>query len=126
VLYGSQSMREDTTVINSQIATIAGSVITVAGAGSSNGPTDVADQVVGAGTTLAGAVAASPGRKSVTIGSLASNAPATTNLRVRGSGNVVGGTELQPGTSINILTTAALDVFNGDANAQTIWVQQYT
>jgi hypothetical protein len=126
VLYGAQSFREDTSIINSQIATISGSVITVSGLGSANGPTDHADQVVGAGATLAAAAAANAARKSVSIGSLSSNAPATTNLRIRGSGLVVGGAELQPGTFVNIATQAALDVFNGDANPQTVWVQEYT
>lgn len=67
-------------------------------------------------------IAANAARRAIVIGSLASNAPATTNLRVRDqTGTAAAGIELQPGTSVRIPTTAALRIRNNDANAQSVW-----
>jgi hypothetical protein len=120
--HGYEFSREDQTNFQSVIASIAGNVSVVPGVGSANAPTDRADLVVAAGGNQA--IAANPLRRSISIGSLSTNAPATTNLRIQAV--LTGGVELQPGTFYNIATTAALNVHNGDANAQTIWVQEYT
>jgi hypothetical protein len=121
--HGYAFTRQDWTNFQATIATIAGSVTIVPGVGSTNSPTDRADTVVAGGGTAA--IAANALRKSITIGSLASNNPATTNLRIQGTDGV-GGVELQPGTYYNIATAAALNIFNGDANNQTVWIQEYT
>jgi hypothetical protein len=121
--HGYEFSREDQTNFQSVIATIAGNVTVVPGIGSSVSPTDRADVAVAAGGNAV--IAANPLRKSITVGSLSTNAPATTNLRLQGS-DAIGGIELQPGTYYNIQTSAALNVHNGDANIQTIYVQEYT
>jgi hypothetical protein len=67
-------------------------------------------------------IPANPARRAIVIGSLASNVPATTNLRVRdASGTAAAGPELQPGLSTRVPTTAALRIRNNDANAQSVW-----
>lgn len=72
-------------------------------------------------------IAANAARRAIVIGSLASNAPATTNLRVRDqAGTTAAGVELQPGTSVRIPTTAALRIRNNDANAQNVWYYEET
>jgi len=123
--YGNQVMREDSTLFQATIASISGSVSTVPGLGSANAPTDATQTALA--TATQGAIAANAARKSVTIGSLSSNAPATLNLRVGNAALAVNqGIELQPGTFYNFVTTAALRVRNDDANSQTYWVQEYT
>lgn len=121
--HGYAFTRQDYTNFQATIATIAGSVTVVPGVGSSNSPTDRADIVIASGGNQV--IAANALRRSITIGSLSSNAPATTNLRVQGS-DAIGGVELQPGMYYNIQTNAALNIHNGDANGQTIYVQEYT
>jgi hypothetical protein len=118
--------RQDYTNFQAAFATVntaAGTALAVVpGLGSAISPIDRADIVVAAGGNAV--IAANPLRRSITIGSLSTNVPATTNLRLQGS-DAIGGVELQPGTYYNEATTAALNVHNGDANAQTIWVQEY-
>ena len=121
--HGYEFSREDQTNFQSVIATISGNVTVVPGIGSANSPTDRADVVVAAGGNAV--IAANPLRKSITVGSLSTNAPATTNLRLQGT-DAIGGIELQPGTYYNIQTAAGLNIHNGDANNQTIYVQEYT
>jgi hypothetical protein len=121
VWHGNENAREDSTDFLQQIATISGTVLINQGAGSVNTMTDRADSAIATNTTIT--IPANAARKGVIIGSLSSNAPATTNLRVRGTGNVVGGQELQAGTNYFYPVAAAIDVFNGDANAQTVWSQ---
>jgi len=120
--HGYQFSREDQTNFQATIATIAGAVSVVPAVGSSVSPVDRADVVVAAGGNAV--IAANALRKSISVGSLSTNAPATTNLRLQGS-DAIGGVELQPGEFYNIATAAALNVHNGDANNQTIWVQEY-
>jgi hypothetical protein len=124
--HGYSFTRQDYTNFQAAFATVntaAGtSLAVVPGLGSSISPIDRADVVVGAGGNAA--IAANPLRRSITVGSLSTNAPATTNLRLQGTDNI-GGVELQPGTYYNIATTAGLIIHNGDANAQTAWVQEY-
>jgi hypothetical protein len=126
LFYGIETPREDSTDFVQTIATIAGTVLVTPGTGSTNAPTDHADVTVAA-TTIDATVVANAIRKSVSIGSFSSNAPASLNLRViaHGSG-ATKGVELQPGQFINIATTAALDVNNPDANSQKYWWQEYT
>jgi len=121
--YGIESHRDDSTEFN--IATVTGSIPTSYPSASINQPTDHADVAVAGGATDS-TITSNANRKYVLIGSLSTNNPATTNLRVRGHGNAIGGIELQPGTFISIPTDGALDVFNGDANAQTYWWQEQT
>lgn len=124
--YGHEFAREDETDFQTQIAVISGgSILASMGLGSPNAPTDHADVAVATGVTSA-VIPVNALRKSVTIGSLAANAPATTNLRVQAHGSATGGWELQPGQSVTLPTQAALDVKNGDANAQTYWWQELT
>lgn len=86
-------------------------------------PVTPADTAVGAGGNSV--IAANPARRAIVIGSLAANAPATTNLRVAASA-AAAGYELQPGMYERIVTTGALTVFNGDATAQTYWIFEET
>ncbi len=124
--YGHETAREDETNFQTQIAVIAGgSILASIGLGSPNGPTDHADVVVATGTTSA-VIPVNAVRKSVTIGSLSTNAPANTNLRVQAHGSGTGGWELQPGQSVTLPTQGALDVKNADANGQTYWWQELT
>jgi hypothetical protein len=124
LLYGFEKSIEDRTDYQSTIATIAGTIAVSQGSRSSQ-PTDHADVAVASGATDT-SIGVNAARISVIIGSLSSNAPATLNLRVRGHGDVVGGIELQPGTSITLYTQGAIDIYNGDANAQTYWWQEQT
>ena len=118
--------RQDYTNFQAAFATVntaAGTALAVVpGLGSAISPVDRADVVVAAGGNAV--IAANALRRSITVGSLSTNAPATTNLRLQGS-DAIGGVELQAGTYYNIATSAALNVHNADANAQTIWVQEY-
>jgi hypothetical protein len=124
--YGTETPREDSTDYVQTIATISGTVLISPGTGSPNAPTDHADVTVAA-TTIDTSVGVNAARKSVSIGSFSSNAPASLNLRVIAHGSGVGkGVELQPGQFINIATQAALDVNNPDANSQKYWWQEYT
>lgn len=121
--YGTQSLREDITVLNQQVATISGTVTAVPG---NLNVTSHADVLVASGATDI-TIAVNAGRKSVIVGSMAKNAPSSVppvNLRVREHGAAAGGTELQPGTFIVLPTPNALDVFNGDASGQTYWWQE--
>lgn len=86
-------------------------------------PVTPADAVILTGGNAV--IAANLARRAITIGSLASNAPATTNLRV-GTAASARGYELQPGTWQRIPTTGALTIFNGDANSQTYWIFEET
>lgn len=126
--HGYEFSREDQTNFQSVIATIAGNVTVVPGVGSANAPSNTADVNIPLNSLVSPVIAANPLRKSVSIGSLATNA-GTVNLRVQGGAGVaaVEGAELQAGQFINFATTAALSVFNGDpAVAQKVWVQEYT
>jgi hypothetical protein len=68
-------------------------------------------------------IAANTSRKRIWVGSLSSNSPVSLNLRVHVSGaGAAKGFELQPGTYEKFETTAAITIFNGDANAQSYWV----
>jgi hypothetical protein len=76
-------------------------------------------------TILTGAsatIAANTSRKRIWIGSLSSNTPATVNLRVCVTPGAAKGFELQPGTYEKFETTAAITIYNGDANSQLYWV----
>lgn len=87
--------------------------------------TDHADVAV-AGLGTDSTIVANASRRSVTVGSLSTNAPAAgKNLRVRAHGSAAGGYELQPGTNINIQYNGALDIVNPDAGAQTYYWQEY-
>ncbi len=125
--YGTETPREDSTDYVQTIATISGSVTTTPGIGSPNTPTDHADVTV-ATATVDTTIPANALRRSVSIGSLSTNTPATVNLRVQGhpGAATTKGVELQPGTFINLPTTAAIDVYNPDANSQKYWWQEYT
>lgn len=125
--YGTETPREDSTDYVQTIATISGSVTVTPGLGFPNTPTDHADVTVTAGSVDT-TITANALRRSVSIGSLSTNAPATSNLRVQGSPGAATtkGVELQPGTYINLPTTAALAVYNPDANSQKYWWQEYT
>lgn len=126
IFYGTETPREDATDYIQTIATISGTVLVSPGTGSPNAPTDHADVTVSA-TTIDTTIGVNAARKSVSVGSFSSNAPATLNLRVIAHGSGAGkGVELQPGQFINIATQAALDVNNPDANAQKYWWQEYT
>lgn len=127
IFYGTETPREDSTDYVQTIATISGSVTTTPGIGSPNTPTNHADVSV-ATLTIDTTIGSNALRRSVSIGSLSSNAPASKNLRVQGHPGTAAanGVELQPGTFINLPTTAAIDVYNPDANAQTYWWQEYT
>jgi hypothetical protein len=118
--------RQDYTNFQAAFATVntaAGTALAVVpGLGSAISPVDRADIVIAPGGNAA--IAANPLRRSITVGSLSTNAPATTQLRLQGTDNI-GGAELQAGEYYNIATTAGLIIHNGDANAQTAWVQEY-
>jgi hypothetical protein len=125
--HGYEFSREDQTNFQSTIATISGAVSITPSVGSANALTNHADVNVAA-ATLDNTIAANPLRKFLVIGSLSTNAPATTNLRIQGGAGVaaVEGIELQPGTSYTFgaetgASTAAYAVYNGDANAQKYW-----
>lgn len=124
--HGYAFTRQDYTNFQAAFATVntaAGTALAVVpGLGSSISPVDRADIVVAAGGNAV--IAANALRRSISVGSLSTNTPATTNLRLQGS-DAIGGWELQPGQFGNIATTAALNVHNADANNQTIWVQEY-
>lgn len=125
IFYGTETPREDETDFVQTIATIAGTVLVTPGSGSANEPVDHADVLVGTGA-IDTTIAANPARKSVIIGSLSSNAPASKNLRVQAhpGAAVAKGIELQPGTFIVLQCAAAIDVYNPDANGQTYWWQE--
>jgi hypothetical protein len=129
--YGYQSFRDDATLFQTQIATIAGgSILASAGIASPNAPTDHADVSVASGA-VDSSIAANPARKSIIIGSLSTNAPSSAtprSLRVQAHPGAASqkGDEVQAGTSITLYTTAALDVYNGDASAQIYWWQEQT
>lgn len=115
--------REDQTNFQSTIATIAGTVSTAPGVGTANSPTVHADVVL---TTATGAIiAANAARKLLIVGSLSTNAPATTQLRL-GTSAAAQGIELQAGTWISLPLSGSIGVWNGDANTQTFWYEELT
>jgi hypothetical protein len=125
--HGYSFTRQDYTNFQAAFATVntaAGTALAVVpGAGSAISPVDRADIVVAAGGNAN--IAANPLRRSITVGSLSTNAPTTpVNLRLQGTDGI-GGAELQPGEFYNIATSAALIIHNGDASPQTAWVQEY-
>lgn len=123
--YGIESHREDQTTFD--IATVTGVIPTGYPSASTGGINDQADIAIAGGATQT-VIAANASRKFVRIGSLSTNAPSSNppvSLRVRLSGKIVGGTEIQAGTSYDFPETSALDVYNGDASAQTVWVQEF-
>lgn len=83
--------------------------------------TDHADVSVANASTDSTIVAAGA-RKRITIGALSTN---TGSLRIRASGAVVGGIELQPGMQYTLSTAAALDIRNDSGAAQTYYWQEY-
>lgn len=101
--------------------TVNGSVVTeIEPSSTISTPADVA--VAGGGNSV---IAANLSRKRIRVGSLSTNAPAISNLRVSDSANPRG-LELQPGTWEPFETTAALTIFNPDANPQTYWIFEET
>ena len=82
---------------------------------------DHADVPVASGGTD-NSIIANPNRKAVTVYNLAASGSI---VRLRGSGNTVGGVEIQPGMSFTIRTQAALAVYNpGNLSATYGW-QEY-
>jgi hypothetical protein len=127
VYLGSESARNDDTDYIQTIATIAGGQVNVVQQASPNAPTNHADVAV-LTTVVDTTIAANAARRSLAIGSLSSNAPATKNLRVQGGAGTAAanGIELQPGTFVTLLTQGAVAVYNPDANTQTYWWQEQT
>jgi hypothetical protein len=126
--HGYEFSREDQTNFQSVIASISGNVSVIPGIGSANAPTDHAQLVIPINSLSSSVIPANALRKSVSVGSLSTNA-GTINLRLQGGGGVASaqGVELQAGQFYNIATTAALSLFNGDLGvAQTAWYQEYT
>lgn len=126
VYLGSESARADDTDYIQTIATIAGGTVNTIQQASPNAPTNHADVAVL--TTVVSNIAANAARRSITIGSLSTNAPATLNLRVQGGAGTAtaDGIELQPGTFVTLYTQGAVSVYNPDANTQTYWWQEQT
>lgn len=121
--HGYAFSREDQTNVQATIASITGTVATTPGLGSSNSPTTHADVALATGT--GSTIPANAARKVLIIGSLSTNAPATTQLRVGSAASAVG-EELPAGTQIALPVAAAVGVFNGDANTQTFWYLEIT
>lgn len=121
--HGYAFSREDQTNVQATIASITGTVLTTPGLGSSNSPTTHADVALATGT--GSTIAANAARKMLIIGSLSTNAPATTQLRVGSAASAIG-IELSAGNQIALPVSASVGVFNGDANAQTFWYVELT
>jgi hypothetical protein len=122
--HGYEFSREDQTNFQAQIATISGAVITYPGNSNLQDHADVAIPATSLDTTIVN----NSSRKSVSIGSLSSNTPATKNLRVGNNSMTAAGgrgVELQPGQFINLAWQGQVYVANPDANAQTYWWQEY-
>jgi len=118
-IVGYENVLADLADVFLQVTTVAGTVA-VAPA-----PTATFDSAadVSVATASSSDIAANLLRRSINIGSLSTNAPATVNLRVRDqTGTTDEGIELQPGMSVRLETTAALRIRNNDANAQSYWV----
>lgn len=81
-----------------------------------------ADQVIAPGGTYT--VPANPGRTALVLGSLSANTPAATNLRAGSAAAAGVGREISPGMDKVFNTTAAIKIFNGDANAQTVTIDE--
>jgi hypothetical protein len=110
LFYGYASARDDITLFNQQIATIAGTVgVALIPSGAF---TDTADTAQAINTQTV--IAANLARRRITIGVLASSAE---NVRVSGAGGAGRGIQIQPGTFVEFDTTAALTVRNTNDNA---------
>lgn len=118
LFYGYTSLREDVTVFNQQIATIAGTVA-VADLPAST-LTDTADTTQAASTQTA--ISANLARRRITIGVLSTSG---NGVRVSFSGAAnTRGIEVQPGTFVEFRNTAALVVRNADlaaSAANAVW-----
>ncbi len=84
-------------------------------------PIDHADVPVASGATD-NSIAANPNRKAVVVYNLAASGSI---VRLRGSGNTVGGVEIQPGMSFTLRTQNALAVYNPGNLAATYGWQEY-
>lgn len=119
--YGNTQLREDVTVLQQQIATIAGTVPVVLQPGST--VADVADTAQATATQTV--IAANLLRKRITIGV----SPAAANhepVRVSGSGGAGKGIVIQPGTYQEFDTTASLTVRNDNTLATGLGTNWYS
>jgi hypothetical protein len=119
-IYGTTDVREDNTLFNQQIATVAG-VVTTQTQPSSTVATPAA---VAVNTATASTIAANLLRRRITLCAPSTN---TGSMFVQAVGAGAGrGIELQPGIFVEFDTTSALDVRNDSGATQTYTIFEET
>lgn len=112
-LYGITAVREDNTDVLQALATISGNVSTTDLPSTTLSTPD--DNALAAATTEN--IAANLARRRITLGCLSTN---TVGFRVQAVGaNDTSGIEVQPGTFVELRTTASIDVRNNDGAVAT-------
>lgn len=110
LFYGFMNVREDATLFSQQIATIAGTVGVAILPSSALADTADTAQAINTQTVIAANLA----RRRITVGVLSTSG---NGVRVSSAGGAGRGIEVQPGTFVEIDTTAAITVRNTDVAA---------